>query len=48
MECHGDLESLLMIEEMVEVIGILAHINLHPVDLTTEAVASVIGGYAAT
>jgi hypothetical protein len=33
MECHGDLEALLMIEEMVEVIGILAHIDLHPIHL---------------
>lgn len=48
MECHGDLESLLMIEEMVEVIGILAHIDLHPVHLAIETVAAVISGDAAT
>ena len=47
MECHGDLESLLMIEEMVEVIGIFANINLNPVDLAIETVAAVITGHAA-
>jgi hypothetical protein len=48
MECHGDLEALLMIEEMVEVIGVLAHIDLHPVHLAIETIAAVISGDAAT
>jgi len=34
MKSHGDLEALLMIEEMVEVVGVLAHIDLHPVHFT--------------
>jgi len=48
MKSHGDLEALLMIEEMVEVIGVLAHIDLHPVHLAIETVAAVISGDAAT
>ena len=37
-----------MIEEMVEVIGVLPHIDLHPVHLAIETVAAVIRGDAAT
>ena len=48
MQSHGDLEALLTIEEMVEVIGVVAHIDLQPVHLTIETIAAVISGDAAT
>jgi hypothetical protein len=48
MKSHSDLEALLVIEEMVEVIGVFAHIDLYPVHLAIEMVAAVISGDAAT
>ena len=47
MQSHGDLEALLVIEEMVEVIGVFAHIDLQPVHLAIKMVAAVISGDAA-